>query len=65
LALVILLAVAAGVGWAYYRDAAAWLPPTVAFRCAFVARQVEVKTDYHLWVSGREKDAIRQVLRDC
>jgi hypothetical protein len=24
-----------------------------------------VKTDYRLWVSGREKDAMRRVLRDC
>ncbi len=48
-----------------FRDAAWWLPPNVAFRCAFVARQVEVKTDYQLWVSGREKDAMRQVLRGC
>jgi Protein of unknown function (DUF1524) len=48
-----------------FRDAASWLPPNVAFRCAFVARQAEVKTDYQLWVSGREKDAMRRVLRDC
>lgn len=48
-----------------FRDAASWLPPKVAFRCAFVARQVEVKTDYGLWVSGREKDALRRVLRSC
>jgi hypothetical protein len=48
-----------------FRDAASWLPPNLAFRCAFVARQVEVKTDYQLWVSGREKDAMRQVLRGC
>ena len=48
-----------------FRDAASWLPPNVAFRCGFVARQVEVKTDYQLWVSGREKDAMRRVLRDC
>jgi Protein of unknown function (DUF1524) len=48
-----------------FRDAASWLPPNVAFRCAFVARQVEVKTDYQLWVSGREKDAMRSVLRGC
>ena len=48
-----------------FRDAASWLPPNVASRCAFVARQVEVKTDYQLWVSRREKDAMRQVLRDC
>lgn len=48
-----------------FRDAAAWLPPNPAFRCAFVARQVEVKTDYRLWVSAREKGAMRRVLRDC
>jgi Protein of unknown function (DUF1524) len=48
-----------------FRDAASWLPPNVPFRCAFVARQVEVKTDYQLWVSAREKDAMRRVLRDC
>jgi uncharacterized protein DUF1524 len=48
-----------------FRDAAAWLPPSSAFRCEFVARQVEVKTDYQLWVSGKEKDAMRRVLRDC
>jgi Protein of unknown function (DUF1524) len=48
-----------------FRDAASWLPPNVAFRCAFVGRLVEVKTGYRLWVSGREKDAMRRVLRDC
>jgi hypothetical protein len=48
-----------------FRDAASWLPPNVAFRCAFGGRLVEVKTDYRLWVSGREKDAMRRVLRDC
>ena len=48
-----------------FRDAASWLPPNAAFRCEFVARQVEVKTDYGLWVSGKEKDAMRDVLRDC
>jgi Protein of unknown function (DUF1524) len=48
-----------------FRDAASWLPPNAAFRCAFVARQVEVKTDYQLWVSGREKGAMRDVLRGC
>jgi hypothetical protein len=48
-----------------FRDVGSWLPPNAAFRCAFVARAVEVKTDYHLWVSGNEKDAMRRVLRDC
>jgi hypothetical protein len=48
-----------------FRDAGSWLPPNAAFRCAFVARVVEVKTAYQLWVSGNEKDALRRVLRDC
>lgn len=48
-----------------FRDAASWLPPNAAFRCAFVARQVEVKTDYQLWLSVKEKDAMRRVLRGC
>lgn len=48
-----------------FRDAASWLPPNAAFRCAFVARQVEVKTDYRLWLSAKEKDAMRRVLREC
>ena len=26
---------------------------------------VVLKTDYQLWVSGKEKDAMREVLRDC
>jgi Protein of unknown function (DUF1524) len=61
-----LLAVAGQVNFdKAFRDAASWLPPNTAFRCAFVARQVEVKTDYQLWVSGKEKDAMRDVLRDC
>jgi hypothetical protein len=48
-----------------FRDVGSWLPPNTAFRCAFVARVVEVKTAYQLWVSGNEKDAMRRVLRDC
>ncbi|MGB6205744.1 HNH endonuclease family protein [Mycobacterium sp.] len=48
-----------------FRDAASWLPPNAAFRCAFVARQVEVKTDYQLSVSANEKDAMRRVLQSC
>ena len=48
-----------------FRDAASWLPPNAPFRCAFVSRQVEVKTVYQLWVSANEKDAMRRALRDC
>ena len=48
-----------------FRDAGSWLPPNVAFRCAFVARVVDVKTAYGLAVSRREKDAIENVLAGC
>jgi hypothetical protein len=48
-----------------FRDAASWLPPNAAFRCEFVARQVEVKTAYRLWVSAKEKRAMEAVLHNC
>ena len=48
-----------------FRDATAWLPPNAAFRCEFVARQVEVKAAYGLWVSRNEKRAMEDVLARC
>ena len=33
-------------------DAATWLPPNRAFRCAYAARQIAVKAKYRLWVTG-------------
>ena len=48
-----------------FRDAASWMPPNEAFRCDFVARQVNVKTVYGLWVSSKEKQAIAEVLARC
>ncbi len=48
-----------------FRDAASWLPPNEAFRCDFVARQVDVKTAYGLWVSAKEKQAMSDVLARC
>ncbi|WP_280835437.1 HNH endonuclease family protein [Mycolicibacterium frederiksbergense] len=48
-----------------FRDAAGWLPPNAAFRCEFVARQVEVKAGYRLWVSAKEKRAMAAVLDNC
>ncbi|MBU9766558.1 HNH endonuclease [Mycobacterium sp. TNTM28] len=48
-----------------FRDAAGWLPPNAAFRCEFVARQIEVKAVYGLWVSAKEKDAMAAVLDGC
>ncbi|WP_059018942.1 HNH endonuclease family protein [Mycobacterium sp. M26] len=48
-----------------FRDAASWLPPNEAFRCDFVARQVEVKAAYGLWLSAKEKQAMADVLARC
>ena len=48
-----------------FRDAASWLPPNESFRCEFVARQVDIKTAYVLWVSAKEKQAMAAVLNKC
>jgi hypothetical protein len=48
-----------------FRDAASWLPPNESFRCEFVARQVDIKTAYGLWVSAKEKQAMAAVLSKC
>ncbi|MGV0991819.1 MAG: HNH endonuclease family protein [Mycobacterium sp.] len=48
-----------------FRDAASWLPPNQAFRCDFVARQVEVKTAYGLWLAAKEERAMADVLARC
>ncbi len=46
-------------------DAATWLPANKSFRCVYVAKQVEVKAAYQLWVTQAEKDAIARVLSAC
>lgn len=46
-------------------DAANWLPPNEAFRCEYVALQVQVKADYGLWVTPAEKTAMTDVLGSC
>lgn len=46
-------------------DAATWLPPNEAFRCQYVARQIEVKAKYSLWLTPAEQVAIEKVLRSC
>jgi hypothetical protein len=46
-------------------DAATWLPPQRAYRCAYVARQVAVKTRYRLWITYAEREAIVGVLSSC
>ncbi|WP_299037015.1 DUF1524 domain-containing protein [uncultured Pseudokineococcus sp.] len=46
-------------------DAATWLPPQRAVRCAYVARQVAVKATYGAWVTAAERDAVARVLEGC
>jgi hypothetical protein len=46
-------------------DAATWLPPYKGYRCAYVARQVAVKSKYQLTVTPAEHDAIAGVLAGC
>ena len=46
-------------------DAASWLPPNKSYRCAYVARQVAVKSAYALWVTTAEHDAIAAILQGC
>ncbi|MDQ1129988.1 HNH endonuclease family protein [Microbacterium sp. SORGH_AS_0888] len=46
-------------------DAATWLPADKGFRCAYVARQIAVKTTYLLWVTPAEHDAMARVLETC
>ena len=46
-------------------DAAEWLTPNPAFRCELVARQVEVKARYGLWVTRAERAAMERVLETC
>lgn len=47
------------------QDAADWLPSNLGFRCQYVARQISVKYKYQLWVTPREKGAMRTVLSGC
>jgi hypothetical protein len=46
-------------------DAATWLPPNKAFRCAYVSRQIAVKRKYDAWVTPTEHDAMARVLTRC
>ncbi|MGY1683727.1 GmrSD restriction endonuclease domain-containing protein [Geodermatophilus sp. SYSU D01176] len=46
-------------------DAATWLPPHASYRCAYVARQVAVKTGYGLWATRAERNAAATVLAGC
>lgn len=47
------------------KDAAAWLPPNVPYRCRYVARQIAIKTKYELWVTQPERMTMTGVLSGC
>ncbi|WP_223167958.1 HNH endonuclease family protein [Nonomuraea sp. SYSU D8015] len=46
-------------------DAATWLPPRKSYRCTYIARQIDVKAKYDLWVTSAEKNAMERILSDC
>lgn len=46
-------------------DAATWLPSNRPYRCAYVARQIAVKSKYGLWITSAEKDAMVNTLSAC
>ena len=46
-------------------DAATWLPPQRAYRCAFVSWLVAFNHLYLLWVRAAAREAITRVLRSC
>ncbi len=46
-------------------DTATWLPPNKSFRCTYVAHQVAVKKEYHLWATPAERSAMVGVLSSC
>lgn len=46
-------------------SAAYWLPPNKAYRCAYVARQIGVKSRYALTVTSAERRAMQGVLHSC
>lgn len=46
-------------------DAASWIPPNPAYKCAYVARQATVKQRYGIWITKAEKKAMLRVLDEC
>ena len=46
-------------------DASEWLPSNASYRCTYVARQVQVKAKYKLWVTADEKKVMERTLNSC
>lgn len=46
-------------------DAATWLPSNRSVWCSYTAAQVNVKSEYGLWVTKAEKDKLTEILSKC
>lgn len=46
-------------------DAATWLPPQRGYRCEYARGIIDVKSEYGLWVTAAEKEALRIQLSTC
>ncbi|MFC5825473.1 HNH endonuclease family protein [Nonomuraea insulae] len=46
-------------------DAATWLPPRKAYRCTYIAKQIDVKSKYEVWLTSAEKTAMEGILDNC
>ncbi|APT95730.1 calcium-binding protein [Corynebacterium stationis] len=46
-------------------DAATWLPPQRQHRCEYARDIIDVKSEYGLWVTPAEKDALHTQLATC
>ncbi|WP_197522477.1 HNH endonuclease family protein [Occultella aeris] len=46
-------------------DAAEWVPPNPAHRCAYATTQIVIKTRYGLWVTPAERRALEGLLQTC
>lgn len=46
-------------------DASLWLPPNQFYDCAYVVKQIAIKTKYRLWLTSDEREAMKNVLSGC
>lgn len=46
-------------------DAAGWVPPNPAYRCAYATTQIVIKDRYGLWVTPAEREALGELLQTC
>jgi hypothetical protein len=46
-------------------DASQWLPDNRRFVCANVVTQIFIKTEYRLWVTRAEHEAMATTLKHC